>query len=330
MGPFGPWTVKHENPGVFASCSVGRHSDVLSVCGCDRVLGLLNSAILGSWSLFHRDRFLCTFHRACQNDRRSFSRRSWWCLGVHNSRSASIQIFAVQLETDTFCCTILLLTSWPPPFRCTSHVKCCEGWSRLIGSERTAILCSEQPSNYTNTLCSGVSSKFVCTLQSWASSCRNHSLDNDRCTLDSRPWRTPHVSLSWRLGHPMSSEKSLGNNTLSCNVGLMCFPPEWPSIARRYRMVSAEYGSIQYWNHFLGPPPFCKYFSHVRIDQCWEDVNSERNICAKILNSTASSSSRGTEGSCRSNLIILFDTSNNSCRTDLVPRQSKHADDMVT
>ena len=39
-------------------------------------------------------------------------------------------------------------------------------------------------------------------------------------------------------------------------------------------------------------------------------MNSERNICAKILNSTApSSSSRSATGSCRSNLIIFFDTS---------------------
>ena len=38
-------------------------------------------------------------------------------------------------------------------------------------------------------------------------------------------------------------------------------------------------------------------------------MNSERNICAKILNSTAPSSSRSTEGSCRSNLIIFYDTS---------------------
>ena len=32
-------------------------------------------------------------------------------LAVHNSTSASVQLFAVQSEIDTFCCTILLLTS---------------------------------------------------------------------------------------------------------------------------------------------------------------------------------------------------------------------------
>ena len=36
---------------------------------------------------------------------------------------------------------------------------------------------------------------------------------------------------------------------------------------------------------------------------------TERNICAKILNSTAPSFCRGTDKSCRSNLIIFFDTS---------------------
>ena len=63
----------------------------LPFCGCDRVLGQLSGAILALWSLFHRDRFPCSFHRACQNDRRTFSRRSLSCPSVRNSSSASVQ-----------------------------------------------------------------------------------------------------------------------------------------------------------------------------------------------------------------------------------------------
>ena len=57
------------------------------------------------------------------------------------------------------------------------------------------------------------------------------------------------------------------------------------------------------------PPPRCKKLSHVRIDQCEEDENSERNIDAKSWNWTAPSSSRSTVSSCRNNLITNFDTS---------------------
>ena len=35
--------------------------------------------------------------------------------------------------------------------------------------------------------------------------------------------------MSWKLPTWYKySAKSLGNNTLSCNVGSLCFPPEWP------------------------------------------------------------------------------------------------------
>ena len=70
-----------------------------------------------------------------------------------------------------------------------------------------------------------------------------------------------------------------------------------------------ELGPTQYWNHFLIQPPLCKKLSHVRIDQCEEDVNSERNVDARSWNFTAPSSSRFAESSCRSNLIINFETS---------------------
>ena len=52
--------------------------------------------------LFYRDKVPCTFHGACHNDRRTFSRRSLWCPGVHNSSSSSVQFFTMHWETDTF------------------------------------------------------------------------------------------------------------------------------------------------------------------------------------------------------------------------------------
>ena len=47
--------------------------------------------------------------------------------------------------------------------------------------------------------------------------------------------------------------------------------------------------------------------SHVRIDQCEEEIILDRNIDSRFSNFTAPSSSRFTESSCRSNLIINFD-----------------------
>ena len=78
---------------------------------------------------------------------------------------------------------------------------------------------------------------------------------------------------------------------------------------RRYRKVSRELVSTQYWNRFLIAPLLCKKLSHVRIDQCEEDTVLDRDIDARSSNFTAPSSSRFAESSCRSNLIINFDTS---------------------
>ena len=72
-------------------------------------------------------------------------------------------------------------------------------------------------------------------------------------------------------------------------------------------MVSAEQGSRQHWNLFLGPPPVCKKLRHVRIDRCGEDANFwGKHRCQ---NSTAQSPARSPERSCRSNLVTFFDTS---------------------
>ena len=64
----------------------------------------------------------------------------------------------------------------------------------------------------------------------------------------------------------------------------MCFPSEWCWNDRMCRRVSGDLGSTQCWNIFLTPPSLCKKLGHVRIDQCEEDVNSERNLDANSWN----------------------------------------------
>ena len=107
----------------------------------------------------------------------------------------------------------------------------------------------------------------------------------------------------------MCSAKSLGNNTLSCNVGSMCFPQNGLELLESIEEVQVNWDPRDIGISFLAPPLLCKNLSHVRIDQCKEDVNSERNIDATSWNLTAPSCSRSTVSSCRSNLIINFDTS---------------------
>ena len=80
-------------------------------------------------------------------------------------------------------------------------------------------------------------------------------------------------------------------------------------MARRKRRVSGELGSTQYWKLFLIPHPLCKKLSHVRIDQCEEDVNSERNIDARSWNLTARHLLEVLCHHVAANLIINFDTS---------------------
>ena len=83
----------------------------------------------------------------------------------------------------------------------------------------------------------------------------------------------------------------------------------WKMVTRRYRHVSGELVSTQYWNLFLIPPLLCKNLSHVRIDRCEDDIVLDRTIDARSSNFTAPSSSRFAESSCRTNLIINFETS---------------------
>ena len=107
----------------------------------------------------------------------------------------------------------------------------------------------------------------------------------------------------------MCSAKSSGNSTLSCNVRSTRMPPECPWIARKYKKCTEELGFKLYWNLCFCPPPFAKKRLQARIDKCEVPSNSDLNIDARSSNLTAPSSSRWTDSSCRSNLIINFDTS---------------------
>ena len=107
----------------------------------------------------------------------------------------------------------------------------------------------------------------------------------------------------------MDSAKSLDDIMLSCNAGSIRFRPDWLELLEgggKYRLSGDPSNTgISSWDLVI----FAKQRSHVRIDQCGEDSNYETNIGDSILNSTASSSSRKTERSYRSNMFIFFATS---------------------
>ena len=112
-------------------------------------------------------------------------------------------------------------------------------------------------------------------------------------------WPTSQWQTSWNSWQPTSSEKwwwfrfREKNSRKSMGGG-------------QYTDQHCPYSAVQSVHHKRGTHRTRLAQELRNIDQCWEDVNSERNIGAKILNSTAPSSSRSTEESCRSNLFIFF------------------------
>ena len=143
------------------------------------------------WSRCHRfesprtlrNGFTRTPRFVCFGGQRMFSLRDWKDPGVHDANSAWVRLFAVTWEIDTFCCTILLLTSCFTTFSMHIAGKVLKkGRLRWIVSDKIAIPSAEQPSNYTHILYFGDFSKYSCTLQSWADSGRNQLLrSNRRC-----------------------------------------------------------------------------------------------------------------------------------------------------
>ena len=100
----------------------------------------------------------------------------------------------------------------------------------------------------------------------------------------------------------MYSMQSSGDSTLSCNAGSTRVSPECPWVALKYRQYLEEWGFRQCWNFFFGPPPFArKVIQASTIELCVEFFDN-------VINRTAPSSSPGFDRSCRSNLIMAFDT----------------------
>ena len=97
----------------------------------------------------------------------------------------------------------------------------------------------------------------------------------------------------------MYSAKSSGNRTLS----------ECPWNARKYRKCLEELGFKQYWNLFFGPPPLVRKVIQAWTVHCEVPSNFTLIFSIRSSNLTAPSSSRGMVSSCRSNLIMNFDTS---------------------
>ena len=133
-----------------------------------------------------------------------FSLQNWKDPDVHDTNSAWVRLFAVILEIDTLCCTILLCNFLYTTFSMHITGKCCNRWLRWIVFDRTAILVSEQP-QITPIFCIFV--YFPMIFVHCNSGIRQVVLEflcADQRTSDLRPWRAPHASFSWRLSRPES------------------------------------------------------------------------------------------------------------------------------
>ena len=193
----------------------------------DRVLGLLKEAIPGFASPFHRDKFPCTFHRACQKDRRTSSRQRLSCPGVHGSSSASNTTLcgANKRLIETFFCTILLLTSWSQLSRYTS-----------------------QPQSFT--LSNFPITPIYCVVKYFPNVFEHYSsgpwkwLMNIEFTAGKTAWLpflTPEINPDWMIEcvsgelppwRMCSAKLSCSNHVvLHCKIDV--FPPGWPWIARK-------------------------------------------------------------------------------------------------
>ena len=112
----------------------------------------------------------------------------------------------------------------------------------------------------------------------------------------------------------MYSVKSSGNNTLSCNAGSTRSPPECPWVARKYRNCLGRVWVQAILKPFL--------WSSSLLQTSYPNVNwplrSTIELCVEffhnIVNRPPPSSSQGIDGSCRSNLIMTFDTIQQSLR----------------
>ena len=107
----------------------------------------------------------------------------------------------------------------------------------------------------------------------------------------------------------MYSAKSSGNNILSCNDESTKISPECPWIASEVQeFLLDEKGLKQYWILFFLPPPCARECAQVLTVIAKYQLFSF-NFSIKSSNLTAPSSFWGIEESCRSVLVMNFDTS---------------------
>ena len=106
----------------------------------------------------------------------------------------------------------------------------------------------------------------------------------------------------------MYSVTSSGSSTLSCNVGSTRLFPECPWIVLKCKNSLEEWVFKQYRNLFFCPPPFARQVIQSLHGHCEEPSSFASNTFIRSSNRTAPSSSRGSDASCRSNLIMTFDT----------------------
>ena len=109
-----------------------------------------------------------------------------------------------------------------------------------------------------------------------------------------------HCSERHRLPVPFETYSSWDQSTTGYWIYFTYIPVE-------------EWGFKEYWNLFFGPP-FDRKAIQALTGHCEVPSNFALNSSIMSSNRTAPSSSRRIDGSCRSNLIMAFDTAEQSLR----------------
>ena len=217
--------------------------------------------------------------------------------------------------------------SYIPLSQCKLQEVCCGERLRVIVFDKIAILSSERALNCSKTLYFDEVSKYFCMVRSLACPSRIEFLP----CFD----RRPPGSLQWKthgLPVPFETSSSWDHSTsdywmyftytsdvidvlwqqyivLQCRINDIT-----SSMSLNYFKIQEVLGRVRVQailKPFLWSSPLCQ--TSYPIVNC--PLRSTIKLCLEFsiisLNSTAPSSSRGIDGSCRSNLIMAFDTVKN-------------------
>ena len=259
--------------------------------------------------------------------RRMFSLRDGKDPDVHDANSAWVRL-SVTLEIGKLCSMTLLQSSCAPLSQYTSQVKCWKERLHGIVFDRTAILFSERASDCNNLLYFGELSNYFCTLQVSVYPDRIELLpDFDWRTSGSLLWKTRTASPFWDFVLPESIHTGWCSTCRERSRCGRCIRRSHPitvhclamqdqpenllnvrGLLRNTRHVRKNEGSSS-TEIFSVSSSFARKPFQAWIDQCEVAANLDLNKSVRSSNLTAPSSSRWTESSCRSYLIMNCDTS---------------------